>query len=747
MMTTTTRIGVMTSGGDAQGMNAAVRAVTRTALAHGAEVYAIRDGYSGMVAGGDQISPLNWDDVGGIIHRGGTIIGTARCMEFRERSGRLIAARNLIRKGISRLVIIGGDGSLTGANMFKSEWSSLVAELLETGQISAEQADENPDLHIVGLVGSIDNDMCGTDITIGADTALHRITEAVDAISSTAASHQRAFIVEVMGRNCGYLALMAGIATGADWVLIPENPPNGDNWEDRMCNIMLEGRKEGRRDSIVILSEGAIDRQGREITATRLQKAIEERMQEEVRITILGHVQRGGTPSAFDRNLSSLLGWSATNHILESQPGDETMMIGIENNRLVNKPLMQCVHETHQCNNAIRDQEFKEALNIRGENFKRNFRILRTLVRARPHEVGKNHQPRKIAILNCGGPAPGMNAGTRAAARLLIDQGHEVVGVKRGIKGLINDWTMPLDWMSCNGWAPIGGSVLGTSRRQPPRPELYSIAQTIDRHQFDGILIIGGIAGYKVAHQLNANRDNFPAFNIPIVCIPATIDNDLPGTELSIGADTALNNIMHAVDKIKQSAVASNRAFVVEVMGRRCGYLALLSGLATGAERIYTHEQGVTLAELNRDVQELIAAFERGKRLGLLVKSEDAHHIYTADFMRRVLQAESGDLFSVRTNVLGHLQQGGDPSPFDRTFATRLAAESVDKILELIETKADDNQLYIGLQRGDFKFSLIEDFQRVMDQQNARPKDQWWLALAPVVEALSKADPSIVDQN
>ncbi len=299
--------------------------------------------------------------------------------------------------------------------------------------------------------------------------------------------------------------------------------------------------------------------------------------------------------------------------------------------------------------------------------------------------------------------------------------------------------------MSCNGWAPLGGSVLGTSRRQPPRPELYSIAQTIDRHQFDGILIIGGISGYKVAHLMNANRENFPAFNIPIVCIPATIDNDLPGTELSIGTDTALNNIMHAVDKIKQSAVASNRAFVVEVMGRRCGYLALMSGLATGAERIYTHEEGVTLADLNDDVQGLIRAFESGKRLGLLVRSEDAHHIYTADFMRRVLEAESGELFSVRTSVLGHLQQGGDPSPFDRTFATRLAAESVDKVLELIETKDEHNQLYIGLQQGVFNFSLIEDFQRAMDQENARPKEQWWLSLMQVAKALSKADP-VIDQ-
>ncbi len=742
MKTLKPRIAVMTSGGDAQGMNAAVRSVVRTALDMGADCFAIQDGYSGMVAGGDEIRPMHWGDVGGIIHRGGTVIGTARCLEFRARPGRLTAAKNLIQKDISRLVIIGGDGSLTGANTFKNEWPSLLEELVDTQQITLAQAAAHPDLHIVGLVGSIDNDMCGTDITIGADTALHRITEAIDAISSTAASHQRAFIVEVMGRNCGYLALMAGIATGADWVLIPENPPNGEDWEKRMCNIMLDGRKEGRRDSIVVLSEGAVDRQGREITASRLQGILESHMEEEVRITILGHVQRGGTPSAFDRNLSSQLGWYAAKYVIESQPGSESMMIGIENNRVIHKPLMQCVRMTHSCNDAIGNRDFRTALNIRGHNFKRNFRILRTLVRARPHEIPADHQPKTFAIMNCGGPAPGMNAGTRAAARLLLDQGHKVLGIQRGIKGLINDWIIELGWMDCNGWAPLGGSELGTSRRLPPEPEFYSIAQTIERYNIDGILIIGGISGYTVANMINSRRDHFPAFHIPMVCIPASIDNDLPDTELSVGTDTALNNIMNAVDKIKQSAVASNRAFVVEVMGRRCGYLATMGGLATGAERVYTHEEGVTIEDLSADVRDLTAAFKDGKKLGLLIRSEDAHPVYTTDFTRRLLEAESGDIFSVRQSVLGHIQQGGDPTPFDRIFATRLAAESIDKLQALVKDNRDD-QLYIGLKNGELTFNPVEDFLRQMDQENARPREQWWLELMPIAQLLAKSEPTV----
>src|SRR5512136_2508753 len=254
-MMTKRRLAVLTSGGDAPGMNAAVRAVVRTALDRGITVYAIYEGYQGMVDGGDRIREMNWDAVGGILGLGGTIIGTARSDDFRTHDGRRIAARNLIEREIDSLVVIGGDGSLTGADIFRQEWPSLLKELVERGEISAETAERHANLFIVGLVGSIDNDMYGTSMTIGADTALHRITEAIDAIASTAASHQRAFVVKVMGRNCGYLALMAALATGADWVLIPESPPDVDNWQDEMALRLSTGRKAGRRDSIVVIAE------------------------------------------------------------------------------------------------------------------------------------------------------------------------------------------------------------------------------------------------------------------------------------------------------------------------------------------------------------------------------------------------------------------------------------------------------------------------------------------------------------
>ncbi len=241
-----TKIGVLTSGGDASGMNAAVRAIVRTGLDSGLEVWAIFEGYRGLIEGGDKIRPLGWSDVGGIIQRGGTVIGSARSDEFRTREGRLKAARNILRHGIDSLVVVGGDGSLTGADVLRGEWpDSRRGTRGPWRDRGRRRGPRHPRLTVVGLVGSIDNDAAGTDMTIGADTALHRITEAIDAIGSTASSHQRAFIVEVMGRHCGYLALMGAIATGADALFIPECPPRATTGKSDLI-ATLTGRARGR---------------------------------------------------------------------------------------------------------------------------------------------------------------------------------------------------------------------------------------------------------------------------------------------------------------------------------------------------------------------------------------------------------------------------------------------------------------------------------------------------------------------
>jgi 6-phosphofructokinase 1 len=721
-------------------MNAAVRAVVRTALDRGVEVYAIYEGYRGMVEGGTRIRPLTWDAVGGILQRGGTIIGTARCEAFRTRAGRLQAAANLLAHAIDYLVVIGGDGSLAGAVLFHDEWPGLVSELAAQGRISRETAANHPGLSIAGLAGSIDNDIFGTDMTIGADTALHRITEAVDAISSTAASHQRTFIVEVMGRHCGYLALMGALASGADWALIPSNPPQGEDWEERMCNVLRTGRAAGRRDSIVIVAEGARDRQGNRITCERLKKILEERLQEDVRVTILGHIQRGGPPSAFDRNLSTILGYAAVDTLLKAPPGEEPFLIGMRGNRITRLPLRYCVEQSQAVTLAIANRDFDRAMALRGPNYQAAFSALRTLVRALPHEPEPGQQRLRLAVLHSGAPAPGMNTAVRAAVRIGIDKGHIMLGVRNGFHGLIAGDIEELNWMSVNGWAPLGGAELGTNRKVPSGRDFYAIARVLEAHQVQGILMIGGWSGYEATYQLFRARENFPAFNIPMICVPATIDNDLPGSDLSIGADTALNSIVEAVDKIKQSAVASRRCFVVEVMGYYCGYLAQMSGLATGAERVYLPEEGITLSDLQADLAALRAAFQHGKRLSVMIRSEHAHPRYTTSFLSTLFAEEGKGLFDVRQAILGHLQQGGNPTPFDRILATRLAATSIDFLITEV-SRASSAAVFIGLQGGQVHFHHLDDLPRLADLPHHRPKDQWWLDVRPIAKVLAQPAP------
>ncbi|HNA90489.1 MAG TPA: 6-phosphofructokinase [Anaerolineales bacterium] len=737
----TKRIGILTSGGDAQGMNAAVRAVVRTALDRGVEVYAIYEGYQGLVDDGEYIRRMNWDSVGGILQQGGTVIGSARCEDFRSREGRRRAAKNLIKAGIDGLIVIGGDGSLTGANLFRQEWPALIQELLEFQEINAEEAAEYPNFSIVGLVGSIDNDFSGTDMTIGADSALHRITEAVDAITSTAASHQRTFVVKVMGRNCGYLALMGALATGADWVLIPEAPPDVENWQDVLAERLKAGRKAGRRDSIVIIAEGARDRDGNYIGSSDVQRVLEEKLNEEVRVTVLGHVQRGGRPSAFDRNLSTLMGYEAVNTILAAKPEDEPVVIGIRNNRMTHLPLMESVKKTQAVAEAINAGDYERAMSLRSSSFKDAFTTFKTMVRALPRPVDPTKKRFRIAVMNAGAPAPGMNTAGRAAIRLGLDAGHVMLGIRNGFEGLIDNDVTEMNWMSVSGWASSGGSMLGTTRLVPKGRDLYAIARVIEDRHIDALLIIGGWNAYESAFTLLKERENFPSFNIPMICLPASINNNLPGSEFSIGTDTALNSIVDAVDKIKQSAVATRRVFVVEVMGHYCGYLALMGGMATGAERVYMHEEGIKLRDLQTDVEKLLTGFQTGKRLGLMIRNESANPVYTTNFICSLFEEEGGDVFDVRPAILGHLQQGGDPSPFDRIQATRLASMCLDYLIDQCEKK-EYNSAFIGMQNGQIHFHDMRDFDRMIDTEHQRPKDQWWMELKSIATLLAKQGPN-----
>ena len=302
-------IGVLTSGGDASGMNAAIRAVTRAAIYNGFRVKGIYRGYEGLITG--EVKEITTEDVSNIIQRGGTILKTARSKEFTTPEGRRKAYDVLKQENIGYLVIIGGDGSLTGARLF---------------------ADEYPDIICIGLPGTIDNDLCGTDTTIGYDTALNTIVVCVDKIRDTATSHERIFFVEVMGRDAGFLAQNSAIASGAEAAIIPEDKTDVDQLEQ----FISRGFRKTKNSSIVIVSESPKDG-GAMHYAERVRK---EYPQYEVRVSILGHLQRGGAPSAGDRILASRLGEAAVQAILEEQ---RNVMMGIRDNEIVYVPFTEAI--------------------------------------------------------------------------------------------------------------------------------------------------------------------------------------------------------------------------------------------------------------------------------------------------------------------------------------------------------------------------------------------------------------------
>ena len=437
------------------------------------------------------------------------------------------------------------------------------------------------------------------------------------------------------------------------------------------------------------------------------------------------------------------MGYEAVNTILTASPENGPVVIGIRNNRMTRLPLMESVRRTQAVAEAIKAKDYEQAMSLRSSSFKDAFKTFRTMVRALPHPIEPGKKRFRIAVLNAGAPSPGMNTAARAAVRLGLDMGHIMLGVHNGLEGLINGEVEDMDWMSVSGWATRGGSMLGTTRRVPEGHDLYAIARVIEDHHVDALLLIGGWSAYEVAYSMLSSRPNFPSFKIPIVCLPASINNNLPGSEFSIGADTALNNIVDAVDKIKQSAVATRRCFVVEVMGHYCGYLALMSGMATGAERVYLNEEGVKLRDLQVDVEKLLSGFQSGKRLGLMIRNERANPVYTTEFMCALFEEEGQDVFDARPAILGHLQQGGDPSPFDRIQATRLARMCLEYLIDQCE-KGSDSSAFIGIQNGQIQFHDLLDFERLIDAEHQRPKEQWWLELKDIVSLLAKPGPAAV---
>ena len=476
----------------------------------------------------------------------------------------------------------------------------------------------------------------------------------------------------------------------------------------------------------------------------------------DTRITTLGHVQRGGTAVAYDRMLSTLQGVEAVRAVIEATPETETCFIAITENKIVRKPLMEAVQATKSVAKAIEAHDFDLAMSLRDTEFSDQYRsyMMTTTVQLdkQPLPVGKQM---RIGFINVGAPAGGMNAAIRAGVAYCLSRGHVPLAIHNGFAGFSrhhSDKPMgavrPFDWLEVDGWASKGGSEIGTNRELPSESGMEEIANLIEEYRFDGLFLIGGFEAFHAVSQLRKARDQFPSLCIPMALLPATVSNNVPGTEYSLGSDTCLNELVSYCDKIKQSASATRRrVFVIETQGGRCGYIATVAGLGVGASAVYTPEEGVSLDMLAADVRHLKEVFAHDKgqsRAGrLILINEKSSNVYSAKLIADIIREEAHNRFESRDSIPGHVQQGGVPSAMDRCRATRLAIKCIEH-LETFGCNAHNrvkkdplSAAVIGIKGASVVFSPMETLEaNETDWPNRRQKASYWYNMKEVVDVL-----------
>ncbi|XP_029796464.1 ATP-dependent 6-phosphofructokinase, liver type [Suricata suricatta] len=466
---------------------------------------------------------------------------------------------------------------------------------------------------------------------------------------------------------------------------------------------LTQTRSTGSRLNIIIIAEGAIDRSGKPISSRYVKDLVVQRLGFDTRVTVLGHVQRGGTPSAFDRILSSKMGMEAVMALLEATPDTQACVVSLSGNQSVRLPLMECVQVTKEVQKAMDEKRFEEAIQLRGRSFENNWNIYKLLAH---QKVSKEKTNFSLAILNVGAPAAGMNAAVRSAVRSGISQGHTVYVVHDGFEGLAQGQVQEVGWHDVAGWLGRGGSMLGTK-------------------------------------------------SIVMCVVPATISNNVPGTDFSLGSDTAVNAAMESCDRIKQSASGTKRrVFIVETMGGYCGYLATVTGIAVGADAAYVFEDPFNIQDLKANVEHMTEKMKTDIQRGLVLRNEKCHEYYTTEFLYNLYSSEGKGVFDCRTNVLGHLQQGGAPTPFDRNYGTKLGVKAILWMSEKLRAvyrngrvfaNAPDSACVIGLQKKAVAFSPVTELKKDTDFEHRMPREQWWLSLRLMLKMLAHYRISMAD--
>ncbi|EPR80071.1 Phosfructokinase [Spraguea lophii 42_110] len=803
------RIAVLTSGGDAPGMNSAIRAIIRTGIKWGSKVYGVFCGYEGLIE--DMIEELEWDRLNKHACDGGTFLQSARSKRFMAREGRKQAVFNLVKRNIGGLIVIGGDGSLTGALILKNEFKGFVNELIAEGKLEKDSVDE--DLSIITIPASIDNDIPLADTTIGSDSALHRVIESVDTLTTTMESHRRAIVIEVMGRHCGWIALMSAVATAADYVFLPERPAD---WKTESVNAIKKARKFGKRGVFLVLSEGAVDING-EIIKPEEVKSLLEKNDIETRILRLGHLQRGGAPSAFDRIQATLLGCKAV-EILLTRYNIEPIMMADQKGEIKAVPLIEVIKKCEEQDKKRLSKSFDFLFDSRNSFFKKTYQLSEKLrkgskaqfqldskipqsssshyaqdmgedrkteilqnntkdkectgieninineINANNKDIEKQennefttktdnepfttqsniYKKKRIAILHEGKRAGGMNVALNAIVQYGLSCDQEIIVITDGFDGLVNNQIVESHQYEFISGIHDGGSLIGSSPSNIDSIE--NIYYKLIEHRIDSLIVVGGyeslVALYNIQKIMenkfkdeNEKDENYtPKGNntkhnkalkndkdlhlkkmIDLILIPSTTDNNIPLTDITIGSDTALNTIMRSCDYLKLSTISMKQSvFIVEVGGENCGYLSLMSGIASGALEAFIPERKYMISHLSEIAQRLRHRFKNKKDLNvcnikndentekkneelvnkktninslkrngvLLIRNENTFNKIDTKSLGKILSTDSSDRFNTKFCVLGYLQRGGNPSPIDRVFSTIFGVEAIDLLLE-----------------------------------------------------------------
>ncbi|KAI5192310.1 6-phosphofructokinase 1 [Nematocida minor] len=692
-------LGIITSGGDAPGMNSAIWAIVKASTRNGARVLGVQNGYEGLIK--NEIQEITEQEAFQHMQTGGTFLRSARSEEFTTKEGLKKAVSTIKKREIDALVIIGGDGTMKGA-----------------GSI----AEACPEISVVFVPGSIDNDIPGTE-SIGAATALHRIIEAIDCIESTMASHKRGFVLEVMGRDCGWLALTGAFATDASYVFLPEYP-QGEEWKEKLQKSVTE--KSERHCTYVILSEGARHKSGEKVTAEEVCQAMSA-VGIETRSVVLGHTQRGGSPCAADRLIAPSLGVAAAEVAL-SRPGAYAIYTG-DTERVLD--LFVCINRCIQFNEIIK-KEPDGVAKVRGKEFVEMYESF---------ESGSLNGKQK----NC---ANGRASKSKKSKDSEVKEGKETDSVEVSKKEKESSGSMPNYAVAMIGLVGAGADTILSKmeyyasarmkkvvnltkhtyfikrnskiKKSELETDLLHLKEIMNDKKIGTIVLIGGLDALAEGKRLSSVFEN-------VYVIPCTVSNNVPGTTVSIGADTALDTITALCDNLKIE-LSRSVAYLVEVHGGACGYLSVATALAVGALDCYFPEETGVLSRLTRSLKALGLAFKKSSIPQLIIRGNGAMKGICNDTAARILEVDGTKTYIVRQCTLGHVQKGNKPTAVDRLRAARTA---------LFIFSAPAGHKVLGVNRWTPMTTEIEAAVLEVNEEKRRLKRAAWLEMARTYRVLN----------